>query len=109
MPRVLLSTLGSLGDLHPLIAIGLELLRRGHWVSFCASETYRAKIASLGFGFEPLRPDATPENEAMVSLVKEIMDPRRGAERLLRGLVMPELRATYERSEEHTSELQSRS
>ena len=28
MSRVLLTTLGSLGDLHPLIAIGLELRQR---------------------------------------------------------------------------------
>jgi len=30
MPKIVLSTLGSLGDLHPMIALGLELRRRGH-------------------------------------------------------------------------------
>jgi rhamnosyltransferase subunit B len=94
--RIVLSTLGSLGDLHPLIAIGLELRRRGHEVSFCVSETYRPRIISLGFAFEPLRPDATPENPAMSQLVREIMDPRKGAERLIRGLLVPALRATYD-------------
>jgi hypothetical protein len=29
----------------------------------------------LGFGFDPLRPDATPENVSMAHLVKEIMGP----------------------------------
>src|SRR5579862_7495421 len=62
MSRILFATLGSLGDLHPLIAIGLELRRRGHKVGFCTSETYRSKLEGLGFGFDPLRPDATPEN-----------------------------------------------
>ena len=88
--------LGVVGGSAPLIAIGLELRRRGHEVSFCVSETYRARIISLGFGFEPLRPDATPENPAMSQLVREIMDPRKGAERLIRGLLLPGLRATYE-------------
>ena len=95
MSRILLATIGSLGDLHPLIAIGLELRRRGHEVRFCASETYRAKLKALGFGFEPMRPDATPENASMAHLVKEIMDPRKGAERLIRDLLMPQLKATY--------------
>jgi UDP:flavonoid glycosyltransferase YjiC (YdhE family) len=95
MARILLTTLGSLGDLHPLLAIGLELQQRGHVVRFCASETYRAKIQGLGFGFDPLRPDATPENVSMAHLVKEIMDPRKGTERLLCDLVLPHLEATY--------------
>jgi rhamnosyltransferase subunit B len=91
MSRILLATLGSLGDLHPLIAIGLELRRRGHAVGFCASESYRRKLESIGFGFAPLRPDATPENPAMAHWVKEIMDPRRGVQRLVQGLLMPNL------------------
>jgi rhamnosyltransferase subunit B len=95
MSRILLATIGSLGDLHPLIAIGLELRRRGHDVRFCSSETYRAKLESLGFGFKPMRPDLTPENAAMAQLVKQIMDPLKGAERLIRDLLMPQLQATY--------------
>ena len=63
MGRILFSTIGSLGDLHPLIGIGLELKRRGHDVGFCTSETYRPRLEALGFVFKPLRPDATPENE----------------------------------------------
>jgi len=96
MSRVLLTTLGSLGDLHPLIAIGLELRQRGHAVWFCASGSHRATIESLGFDFYPLRPDLTPENPAMAQVVKEIFDPRTGVGRLLRGYLFPELRATYD-------------
>jgi UDP:flavonoid glycosyltransferase YjiC (YdhE family) len=42
-----------------------------------------------------LHPDASPENEAMAHLVKEFMDPRKGAERLIRKFIMPHLAATY--------------
>ena len=95
MSRILLTTLGSLGDLHPLIAMALELRRRGHAVSFCASESYRRKLESLGFGFNPLRPDSTPENPATAQMVREIMDPLKGVERLLVGWVLPHLSQTY--------------
>ena len=91
-----MATLGSLGDLHPVIAIGLELRQRGHTVWFCASASYRSRIESLGFEFYPLRPDITPENPATAPVIKEIMEPKRGTERLLRGFVFPVLRATYE-------------
>ena len=96
MSRVLLATLGSLGDLHPLIALGLELRRRGHSVWFCTSASYRPRIEALGFEFHPLRPDITPENPAMAPVIKAIMEPKRGVERLLREFVLPELRATYD-------------
>ena len=95
MSRIILATIGSLGDLHPLIGIGLELHRRGHEVRFCTSETYRPRLESLGFGFDPLRPDATPENPSVAHLVREIMDPRKGTERLIRGLMLPQLKDTY--------------
>jgi UDP:flavonoid glycosyltransferase YjiC (YdhE family) len=92
--RILLATIGSLGDLHPLIAIAMELRRRGHTVRFATSETYRPKLESLGFGFDSMRPDATPENPAMAQMVKEIMDPVKGTERLIKGLIMPRLQET---------------
>jgi rhamnosyltransferase subunit B len=94
--RVILTTFGSLGDLHPLIAIGQELRLRGHTVWFCASASYRPRIESLGFEFQVLRPDITAENPAMAHLIKEMMDPIKGVERFLRGYVFPELRATYD-------------
>jgi rhamnosyltransferase subunit B len=94
MSRILFTTIGSLGDLHPLIAIGLELQRRGHVVSFCTSEGYRDKLESLGFGFDPLRPNAAPGDE-IADRVREIFDPKKGPERLLRSWIMPELRSTY--------------
>jgi UDP:flavonoid glycosyltransferase YjiC (YdhE family) len=94
MSRILFTTIGSLGDLHPLIAIGLELQRRGHSVRFCTSEGYRDKLQSLGFGFHALRPNAAPGDE-ISDRVREIFDPRKGPERLLRDWILPELRSTY--------------
>ena len=34
MAKIVLATFGSLGDLHPLIALGIELRARGHEIVF---------------------------------------------------------------------------
>ena len=44
MAKIVLATFGSLGDLHPKIALALELEKRGHDVSVAAMEFYREKI-----------------------------------------------------------------
>ena len=88
MDRILLGTFGSLGDLHPAIALALELRQRGHRAEIATSEFYREKIMALGLGFHPLRP-AVVVDEA---LVRKLMDGNRGSEYLLRELVFPAVR-----------------
>ena len=91
--RIVLATLGSLGDLHPMLALGLELMRRGHSVVIASSSYYRKRIEELGFGFHPLRPDWDPTDQALIARCEDI---RRGPEVLLRELVLPHLRDVYE-------------
>src|SRR5262249_12333170 len=55
--RIVLTTFGSLGDLHPYIAIALGLQARGHEAVLATSAYYREKIERLGIGFRPVRPD----------------------------------------------------
>jgi rhamnosyltransferase subunit B len=45
--RIVVTTIGSLGDLHPKIAIALELRKRGHNVIFATHKGYQAKIEAL--------------------------------------------------------------
>ncbi len=91
--RILLTTIGSLGDLHPMLAIGLELRERGHRVVFAVTELYREKIEALGFDFHPMRPHIPPDDRATVATV---LDPRRGPERLIRGILMPALKDSFD-------------
>jgi UDP:flavonoid glycosyltransferase YjiC (YdhE family) len=91
--RIVLATIGSLGDLHPLIAIGLVLRGRGHDVVVATTEIYRAKIQGIGFEFHALRPYIPPENEEFVA---SLLDTKRGPERLIREVLMPALRETYD-------------
>lgn len=93
--RVVLTTFGSLGDLHPYLAVALELKRRGHAAVLATSGIYQSKIEAEGIEFAALRPDAsafgTPKE-----LMAKVFDVRRGPEFILRSLMMPHLRETYE-------------
>ena len=52
--NVLLPTLGSSGDVHPFIAIGLELKRRGHRATVLTNPIFRALIERHGLGYLPV-------------------------------------------------------
>ena len=54
--RIVISTFGSFGDVHPYIAIALELKARGHHPVFATSEVYREKMDSAGIDLHPVRP-----------------------------------------------------
>ncbi len=93
MAKIVLSTFGSLGDVHPKIALGIELKKRGHEVVFNLMEFYREKIESLGFEILPLRPDIDPDNR---ELARELMDAKTGTEKIIRQIIMPNLRPMFE-------------
>lgn len=63
MSRIVVATIGSLGDLHPKIAIALELRKRGHDVVFVTHQVYQSKFEALGFEFHQMRPDFTAMND----------------------------------------------
>jgi rhamnosyltransferase subunit B len=90
--RIVLATLGSLGDLHPLLGLGIGLRARGHSVLVATSEFYRPRIEALGLEFAPLRPLASPTDQ---DLVRRVMDSRSGPQFLLRHLLLPHLQDMY--------------
>ena len=80
--RILLATFGSLGDLHPAIALGLELQRRGHHAVIVTSDYHRPRIAAAGLPFQPAVADLRPDDKA---LIQATMDERRGPEEIGRA------------------------
>ena len=56
---------------------------------------YRQKIEALGIGFRAVRPDR-PDLDRHRTLMRRIMDPRKGSEFVIRELMMPVLRESYE-------------
>ncbi|WP_206107600.1 glycosyltransferase [Paludisphaera rhizosphaerae] len=92
--RIVLTALGSLGDLHPYIAIALGLRARGHEPVLATGETYRRKIEALGLEFRPLRPDSDELTDP--NAMRRYMDSRRGTFRVLRNWILPAIRESYE-------------
>src|SRR5262249_47098166 len=93
--RIVLTTFGSLGDLHPYIALALGLRSRGHEAIIATSAYYREKIERLGIGFRPVRPDF-PDVDKFPDVARRIMDLRTGGEYVIREMVMPALKESYE-------------
>jgi rhamnosyltransferase subunit B len=91
MSRIVLTTIGSLGDLHPKIAIALELRKRGHSVVFATHKGYQGKIEALGFKFHEMRPDGTDDSVEIARMT----DSRTGSEYVVRNWLLPNLRETY--------------
>jgi len=92
--RIVLTATGSLGDLHPYIAIALGVKARGHESIVATSECYRQKVEELGLGFRPMRPDFVFVTDPAV--MPRFMHPRWGTLRVIRELILPLLRESYE-------------
>jgi UDP:flavonoid glycosyltransferase YjiC (YdhE family) len=90
--RIILSNIGTLGDSNPLIAIALELKRRGHVPVMVLPPVYESRIQPLGLEFHPVQPDIDPTNTV---LAKKVYDINTGTEYGLRNFLFPVLRQTY--------------
>jgi UDP:flavonoid glycosyltransferase YjiC (YdhE family) len=92
-----MATIGSLGDLHPYIALALEMKKRFIEPVIATSNIYQQRVESLGIEFHPIRPDmpeqGTPEYLAMM---ERVVDPNRGMEYLFKSMLIPALRDMYE-------------
>jgi MGT family glycosyltransferase len=91
MARIVLTTMGSLGDLHPYIAIALELQRRGHQPVIATHGLYRERVESLRLEFAAVRPNFEEWGDT-TGVLREAMDERRGSKVVLHKLVLPYLR-----------------
>lgn len=93
MAKIVLATFGSLGDMHPKIALGLELKTRGHDVSIAAMEFYREKIGQVGLGFSPMRPHLDPNDTLLAA---ELMDAVKGPEKIIKEIIFGNIRAMHD-------------
>lgn len=91
--RMVIATIGSLGDLYPCLALATGLRRMGHRVTFASTPYYRPRVESLGINFQPIRPDWDPTDP---HLIRQCEDLKKGPEVLYRKMLLPELRSTYE-------------
>jgi rhamnosyltransferase subunit B len=90
--RIVFSTFGTFGDVNPLIALSLELKRRGHTPVLAIPAMFRGKVEPLGIEFAAVRPDQDPNDKRMVEMIWDI---KKGTERGLREFLFPAIRDSY--------------
>jgi UDP:flavonoid glycosyltransferase YjiC (YdhE family) len=93
MSRIVVTTLGSLGDLHPYIALALGLRDRGHNIVFATVEDFRTRIEQLGLEFYAIRPDHIAQDDT--EMIDLMMDLQKGPERVVRDYFLANVRNTY--------------
>ncbi len=93
MANVLLIPIGSAGDVHPFVALGLALRRRGHQVTVITSAYFEQLIARAGLDFVGL---GTREQFEEVLLHPDGWHPRRGFQVVFRWGVLPWIRPLYD-------------
>lgn len=94
MKRIVFATVGSLGDLHPYIAIGRALLTLGHHPVIATTDRYRDVVCEQGIEYAPLRPDEA-QFGGLESVAARLFDPLRGPAYLIGEMVMPHVREQY--------------
>ena len=93
--QIVLSTFGSFGDIHPYMALAIELQARGHHPIIATSELYREKIETAGLKLHPVRPNLPPPQDQDPELIKRIMNPRSGPRVLMDEIILASLRDSY--------------
>jgi rhamnosyltransferase subunit B len=93
--RLVMATFGSLGDLHPYLAVAIGLQARGHEVTIATSEMYRHKVVGEGIKFHPVRPNLASlfnDSEAMGLA----LDIPAATQYFLCQILLPHLEESYE-------------
>lgn len=95
--RVVMTTIGSLGDLHPYIALALEMRKRYIEPVIATSEIYRQRIEALNIEFYPIRPAMPePDTPEYLKRIDGVVDPNRGAEYLFKRMLASAVRGMYD-------------
>ncbi len=93
--RIVLATFGSLGDLHPYLAVAIELKRAGHHPLIATTDIFQVAVESEGIAFAPMRPGSAELGD-LAQIVRRILHPLCGPQRLIRECVMPWVRDAYD-------------
>lgn len=93
MARIVLHTFGSLGDLHPYIAVARALADRGHHAVVATHDGYRERVEGSGVPFHAVRPAMSDLGDED-TVRRRAMAPDEGSRYVVRELVVPFVRAS---------------
>jgi UDP:flavonoid glycosyltransferase YjiC (YdhE family) len=96
MARIVITTIGSSGDLNPFLALGLGLRARGHEVVFAVEERMRPPLEDLGFEIARLTGDG---HQALAPYTRQLfgaMNPFASVRMIVDHYILPSLPAKVE-------------
>jgi rhamnosyltransferase subunit B len=96
--KILLPTLGSAGDVHPVIALALSLQRRGHRATVLTNPLFQPLIEQLGLGFLPV---GTIEDAEQALADPDLWHARKGFGVVARRIMLPAITQIYRLIEAH--------
>jgi rhamnosyltransferase subunit B len=96
--HVLLPTIGSAGDVHPFIALGLALRARGHRATVLTNPYFQDQIEQLGLGFLPV--GTLGDVEAAIT-DPDLWHSRKGFAVVAQRLIVPAMQEIYRLIEAH--------
>ena len=91
--RIVISCWGSYGDVYPYVGLAKALKARGHRPLVAAPAFYRTAVEQEAIAFAAVGPDVDPSDRDVMS---RVMHPATGSETVVRDLVVPALRQTYD-------------
>jgi len=96
-PRVVLATVGSLGDLHPFIAIARRLQERGVEPIIATAPDYEQRVRSAGIAFHGVRPGLAETLQRLGITQQQLAElASKDSWYLFREAVFPALRLAYD-------------
>jgi rhamnosyltransferase subunit B len=90
--QVLLPTLGSAGDVHPFIALGLALKARGHRATIITNPMFQPLIETQGLGFVPM---GTVEEAQAIIANPDLWHPRKSFDVVAERAIVPAMEPVY--------------
>jgi len=95
--NVVITTLGSYGDVYPFVGLGVSLSRRGHNVTLLTNPFFEELARKYSLDFLPI---GTREQYEEFSTHPALFDPRNSLSVFFKTLIIPSIRPAYERIHE---------
>jgi rhamnosyltransferase subunit B len=97
---VLIPTIGSAGDVHPFVALGLALQARGHKATILTNPLFQELIEAQSLRFLPV---GTVEDARVIIADPNLWHPRKGFEVVAERAMLPAMAEIYRQIERHAS------